>query len=114
MDGARLDALLAQVDRMVERVDALTSRRDALTPFQRDIGGVVVNGQTWYFNRITRVESHGKGRYTIYTKHNGTFVLEGGRHRGGTHSEWFLDGPGWSKSIFCTSVLDACRLIEGM
>jgi hypothetical protein len=76
-------------------------------------GAMNVNGRRFYFQRLANLKRVSRSRWTV--ERNGlVFQIEGGRHAGGTRRDWFLDGPLFTGSIDCTSLVDALRLLEGM
>lgn len=77
-------------------------------------GKVKINGRPYWFQHISAVTRKDKHIYEVSTPARGTFTVEGGRHAGSTRRDWFVDSPLWSGSISCTSLVDACRLIDGM
>lgn len=71
------------------------------------------NGRTRYFNRITSVTKTGTATW-IAVRNGVEYRIEGGKKAGGSARDWFLDAPGWIKSINCTSLVDALNVVENM
>lgn len=74
---------------------------------------VKVNGRLRFFSRLSELRDLGGGKYII-VRHDVEYRVEGGKRAGGTRRDWFVDAPGWAKSIVCTSLMDAARMIDGM
>jgi hypothetical protein len=76
-------------------------------------GEIHINGRTRYYKRIRALNKVRKGHYAVSTT-TGQFTIEGGRHAGGTRTEWFLECQEWNKPIVCKSILDALTVIDTM
>lgn len=70
-----------------------------------------VNGRNfWIANRITEIENTGRNQWRGVA--NGCeFTIEGGRVRGGTSRDWFVDCYGMT-GLTATSIKDAVKLLE--
>lgn len=77
---------------------------------------IKINGRLQFFRRIETVTGS-RGKFAVKAAH-GEFRVEGGKRAGGTRRDWFLDwsldGEDFCKSIHCTSLMDALRVIDGM
>lgn len=76
---------------------------------------VKINGRLKCFNRVSAVTRASASTYRVEASH-GTFEVVGGRQAGGTSREWFVyhakyfpKGP-----LDCTSLVEACKLIDNM
>ena len=75
---------------------------------------IYVNNRLKFFERIRHVETKGKGQYVIYRDNfDEPFVIEGGKARGGSRTDWFVDGPGIpSDGIRARSLIDGLNLVN--
>jgi hypothetical protein len=74
-----------------------------------------INGRTRFFEHIESVTMDRRGHYTVKSvKGTRTHHVEGGRAAGGSPRDWFLDGDHLNKSIRCTSLMDALRIINNL
>jgi hypothetical protein len=74
---------------------------------------VPVNGRRIFFNRVEGVRKVGTGKFEITASH-GLHYAQGGRAAGGYHTEWYVEGPHWTGSIPCKSLVAAMRLVDGV
>jgi hypothetical protein len=74
---------------------------------------VRVNGRLFFFYHLSNLKRVSRSRWTV-ERHGVEYRIEGGKAAGGTSRDWWLDGPGWDKSIDCTSLVDALKCLEGM
>ena len=74
-----------------------------------------INNRLKIYHRIRDVQDRGNGIFTVYIAgFDEPFIVEGGRRAGGRKTDWFVDGPGLSRTIKATSLVDALNLIDGM
>lgn len=79
----------------------------------KELGGFVINGRMFFFHRISSFTKLGNGKFEA-VRNGTTYRIEGGKKAGGSRTDWFIDADGWSKSINCTSLIDALNVINGM
>lgn len=72
---------------------------------------IKINGTPKFFNSIESVKMIRPGRYEV-TNFRGVYKVEGGRHSGGTSREWFFEGPAYNGFVRCTSLVEACKIID--
>lgn len=72
-----------------------------------------IHGRKYSFTRIVRCCRPRPGLWKAATS-NGEYTIEGGRAAGGTSRGWFVDGPGIVKSIRCSGIVDALKLIDSI
>lgn len=78
-----------------------------------DPGHFNINGRSYWFDRLTNLRRVSKSKWTV-NRYNLQFTIEGGRHAGGTSRNWWVDGPLFTGSIECTSLVDCLNLLENM
>jgi hypothetical protein len=66
-----------------------------------------------YYGRITKIEQVSRSTYRITMSNGHVYRLEGGKHAGGSRTDWFLDG-GFigEKAIPVTGMRDALKLLQ--
>lgn len=74
---------------------------------------VKVNGILRFFDHLENFQKISLSTYIVY-RNDVEYRIEGGKHAGGTRREWFVDSANWTKAIFCTSLMDALRMIDRM
>jgi hypothetical protein len=69
-----------------------------------------------FYYRITAIKKVRHGTWEVDTNYGveGPFIIEGGKHLGGTRRDWFLSHPSWRKSINATSLIDALHILDNM
>lgn len=71
-----------------------------------------INGRTKFFNVVTEVTLVKPGSYRVTTSRGDVYEVGGGRDSGGAHNEWFFNGPHYAGTVFCTSLVEACKMID--
>jgi hypothetical protein len=74
---------------------------------------IKINGRVRFYNHLSHFRRTSKYEYSV-NRYSIPFVIFGGKHSGGRRNEWFVQSAEWDKSIACTSLVDALRLIDNM
>jgi hypothetical protein len=72
-----------------------------------------INGSLKFFQNDIAVKKLRPGHYTV-TNFRGDYSVFGGRSAGGYHTEWYLSGPEVNGHIRCTSLIEACKIIDNI
>jgi hypothetical protein len=72
-----------------------------------------LNGHLQFFHNDLKIKRVKQGVYEVIR--NGlTYHVEGGRSRGGKHTDWFVECPGtWDGPIWTSGLVDSLKLIDG-
>lgn len=72
-----------------------------------------VNGRTIFLARVEEIKRVRQGTYQGKLDQGREFKIEGGRSRGGTRNEWFVECPSiFNAPVFCKSLRDGLRLLD--
>jgi hypothetical protein len=72
---------------------------------------IKINNRLKFVQRVSEFHKVAPGKYAG-TANGHHFTIEGGRNRGGTRSEWFLDWSPMLTDFRCTGPADAIKAIE--
>jgi hypothetical protein len=74
---------------------------------------IKVNGRSRFFPNLEGFNRIRDGAFEV-KRGICLWLIEGGKSLGGGSRDWFLSGPGYTKPIPCTSVMDALNLLSSM
>lgn len=66
-----------------------------------------------YYHHLSDFHQTGPGRFVV-SRYGNRYFIEGGKHAGGSRSDWFVEGPAFNQAIRCKSLRDALRLLDTM
>lgn len=71
-----------------------------------------INGRLKFFQSDITLKQERRGLYTG-TCRGYRFTIEGGKHAGGSRTDWFVECPDfWNGSIQCKSLVDSLRTLD--
>jgi hypothetical protein len=76
---------------------------------------VKVNHRQFYMPKIESIEP-GENSYSFVVKHRNLvdkFIVWGGKKSGGHSHEWYCDWPN-GRTVKCSSMVDALKMLNGM